>query len=164
MSRIEDSLHVSGHLSAASMSVPDNTIKDSAVASDANISAAKLQHQHHFTYVQDGTVASATTPVSLVRAQGGGTVIDVIAVLKTANTGDATVSVDVQVGGTSILTSPIQFTSADPGGTVKKATLDSSKVSRNQNDVLDVVVTASVGTGSLGQDLLVMVVVREGAD
>lgn len=164
MSRIEDSLHVAQHLSAGSMSIPANTIRDDAVAADANLSASKLEHQHHFTYSQDGTAATATVPLAVVRSQNGGTVIEVMAVLKTANTGDATVNVDLQVGGTSLLASPIQFSSSDAGGTVKKGTLDSSKVSRNQNDVLDVVVTANAGTGTLGQDLLVMVVLREGAD
>ena len=165
--RIAGDLIVEGLLSASQMVLPPSTVRDDAVAADAGLSASKLEHQHHASYRQPKgqAVASQQAVLHAVRSASGAQLVEAVAVLGTPCTGDATVTVDLKdKNGNSVLTSPIQFSSSDGAYAVKKAAAAASAAQLSQNDVLVVDVTASAGTGTVGQDLLVFAVVREDAD
>lgn len=165
--RIAGDLLVDGLVSPGQLVIPPGTLRDDGVAADAAIAASKLQHQHQPAYRQPKgqAVASQQALLHAVRSAAGASLVEVVAVLGTPCTGDATVTVDVKdKNGNSLLTSTIQFSSSDGAYAVKKAAAAASAAQLSQNDVLVVDVQAAPGTGSVGQDLLVFPVIRENAD
>lgn len=152
---------------AGGMALPDNVVGNAQVLDLTDIAATKLQHRNHINYAQVGgaDVVDATVIVHLVRATG---VVRSIRVRPgTVPTGgDKTVSVDVQKAGngsnswTSLLSSPISFSSSDTDHTLKAGTLIGSPVVA-ANDAIRIVVDAAGSTGTQGQGLVVDIAIDE---
>jgi hypothetical protein len=162
---INNDLHVAGHLSCKTFTLPAACVSNATIAGAAGIEATKVVHQFPL-YVQQapGTaVVSATTLIHIARAVG--TVVSIEAITTTPTTGgDRTVSIDLQksTGGGSfatILSAPISLTNATTARTVVSATI--SNPSLVDGDLLQVVVTVAGAAGSQAQGLLVTVTLRE---
>ena len=79
----------------------------------------------------------------------------------TACTGDSTITVDLHKNGASILTGVITLDSANTAYIVEAGTLSSATLA--DGDVLEVVVNATVGTGTLGNGVFASCIIREDA-
>ena len=167
--RLDEDLYVNGNLSAKTMTVPASSVADLQVAAAANIVTSKVQHKHRHVYGQSGTATTVTIPVHVVRATtplaGGAsataTVIDFRAGSIVACIGTATITVDLQKNGSSILTAVITLNSSSTARTPQAATISSGALVAG--DWLDAVITATVSTGTLGTGLLVQLEVDESA-
>lgn len=161
-SRIEGNVHVTGGLSANSMTIPSGSVDNAKIAAGADISASKLEHQHQITLAQDnGSAATAQTRVVHVVYGTAGTLVAVQAGCETPCVGDSTIDVDVHKNGSSILSAAIELSSSESAyelvdGTIATATLAA-------DDVLEVVISVTAGTGTLGQGVFANLVVREDA-
>lgn len=147
------------------VTLPSGTVSASTIAAGANVETSKLVHRHSLNYNQasGASVATATVPVFIAR----GTTITIRAIeaaILVAAAGAATVTVDLQksTGGgafASVLSSTIDFDSASVVRTVTAGTL--SATSATDGDILQLVVTATAGGGTLPQGLIVTLTLDE---
>lgn len=117
-----------------------------------------MGHQHSKSYGQTGTAVAATIPIHIV-AGATGTLRAIKCALVAACTGNATVSVDVKVNGTTVLSAPMSLTLTETAYEVVAGTISSADVVTD--DVITVVVVVSAGTGALGTGLAALVVLDE---
>jgi hypothetical protein len=169
MGRIDEDLYINGNLSAKSMSIPASGVGDAQVAAGANLSASKLQHRDRFVFGQSGAAASATAPIRVAVATTPlsstdtptARVVSVRAGSITPCTGNATITVDVQKGGASMLTGVITLDASNSARVAEEGVLADGDL--ETGDWVDLVVVATVGTGALGTGLLVEVEIDETA-
>lgn len=161
--RIPANLTVEGNLAANTMTLPASSVGDSQVKSDANVDADKLQSRNYALLQQDRGSAAATQRQTVHICRGTtGIIKEIATTLSVANVGDSTVDVDVLLNGTTVMGGgAIQFTSSDSALAIKTGTLTTTALA--QGDVLEISITATVGTGTLGQGLLVQVKIDEDA-
>ena len=114
-------------------------------------------------YTQEGTAADATQFLTMVTGASG-TLKAVYAGCLVANIGDSTITVDIKQGNageasTTVLDSVISLDSGDSNREAVGGTL--SVTDLNNEDVIEVVIDATIGTGTLGVDVLVVLVYDE---
>lgn len=155
-------LYVSGVLSAGTFNLSSGSVTDAAVLSNAGIDADKLEHRHRITYSQESGTTSATEDKIIHVVHGtAGTVNAFEAGSVTLCTGAGTITVDLHKNGSTILSAPITL---DTGNTVyvtESGTISSASLS--DGDVLEVVVVATAGGGSVGNGVFASVEIDEDA-
>lgn len=151
-------LVVAGNLRPNSFTPPAGCIPNAAIPPAAGIAYTKLQQKHQPVYSQAGTAAAETRVVHVVLGASG-TLVSVAACLVTACTGDATVTVDLQKNGTTILTAPLELGSGVAAFDLATGTIDAEDL--EADDVLTAVVTVDAGTGALGTGLAVVLEIAE---
>lgn len=158
--RIEGDVLINGTLTVVTdLNAPASSITNAAIDSAAGIEATKLEHQYQPVYAQgSGTTAAAATETLYV-AYGAGTLIAFRAGSVVANVGAATCTVDLKKNGTTMLSAVITLDSANTARVVEAATLSVTSIAAG--DVLEVVVTASAGGGTLATGLFCQAIIRE---
>lgn len=162
---INNDLYVGGNIACKTMSIPVSSVADAQVSSpsppSAAVQAAKLQHQYEDVYRQVSTVTVAADQQVLHVVRGTtGVILDYKAGCVTPCTGNATITVDLLLNGSSILTSTISLSSSQAAyATVLAAGFTSNALAAT--NVLEVKVTTAVGTGVLGKGLFVLLSLRE---
>lgn len=151
-----DSVNMAG---AGTVQHKAGSVESDHIATGANIAASKLTTRLHQTLNQDDGSAATAQTRAVYQARASATLQEVYATVLTAATGDSTVTIDVQKNGTSVLDSTFQVDSADAAYAKVSGTLTTTTVS--DDEVIEVVVTVSAGTGTLPQGLMVTVVVDE---
>jgi hypothetical protein len=160
MGQITDNLQINGQLSATSMVIPPGSLTDAGVNASAKIAATKLQHQHRVPFAQpSATTASSVTQV--LHSVYGATAIAIAfrAGCIVPCVGAATITVDLKKNGASILSAPISLGSANAIRQLIAGTITSPNLV--VNDVLEMVVVATAGGGTIGQGLFVELTVNE---
>ena len=132
------------------------------VKSDAAIDATKLKHQHRAISQQesDTTAAAEDRIIHVVRGTTG-TLKEFKAGVVVACVGDSTITVDLHKNGVSVLTAAISIDSGDAAYALVEGTIDSDSVV--VGDVLEVVVTVTAGTGTLGKGVFAYLDLHEDA-
>lgn len=160
---IDQDLHVRGKLSSTQFTSPNGSITNDSIKAAAGVEASKLQHQFQKNLAQvHGTAATTERRVIHTVRGVSGTVVEFRAGVVVAITGDSTIDVDLIKNGTTILSAAIQLDNANTAYAFEDATISSATLAAD--DVLEVVVTATVNTGTLGQGLFVETTIREDAD
>lgn len=163
MTIIDGDLWVKGNVSGQSMTIPAGSVTNSAVKAAAGMDQSKLQHQHRKSYNQafGSAVAAETRTVHIVYGATG----TILAFRASLNglvcAGAAVITVDLKKNGASILSAVLTFNSTHTLRQILSGTFSSAALVAG--DVLDVVVTAVAGGGTLGQGLGVDLVVAEDA-
>lgn len=143
--RIEGNLYVAGSLSCTSMGIPPATVDDAAVEPAAGIAASKLEHRYKAGYSQ--AIAAAATTGSYVihsfSATGGVEAFKAACATKPA--GDATVTLNLLNGTSSILTAAVTLNSSSTNYTFQAGTISTSACTAG--NVLVLSIAASTGTG-----------------
>ncbi len=153
---------VRGTIYSSAQTYPAGSILDAAIASGANIGAAKLQFQRKIIYVNAASATSATAETKVVficNAAAGATVVSFRAGCAVANIGAATVTVDLKKNGTTILSAPISLSSSQAAYAAVAAAFASTALVTD--DVLEVVITATAGGGTLGKGLFAELIIKE---
>lgn len=148
-SRIEGDHQFSGIVSFTNqVTFPAAAVTAANVKADARVETSKLQHRHskHHSQGSGTTAADESKPIHVVFGATG-TIPSFKAGCVVANIGDSTVTFDLKKNGSSVLSAPISFSSADAAYSVKSGTISSPNVVAG--DVLEVVIDATVGTGTL---------------
>jgi hypothetical protein len=157
--RIEGDLYVNGNFWAKSQTVAAGAIADAQVAAGAGIAATKLQHQHRATYAQPNTTTTTETR-ALHRVFGAtGTVIGFSAGNIAVNAGAATITVDLKKNGVSILTGVITLDNTNTNRVAEAGSIASGSVVAG--DLLEIVVTATAGGGTLGTGFFCSATINE---
>ncbi|SRR6266516_181430 len=128
-----------------------------SLGSTANVQPNAMDHQHVKTYQQSGTAVSATAALHECRGTAG-----IIKSLRAGSIvaciGAATITIDLQKssgGGAfaTVLSAVITLNSASPPRVSVAGAISSSALA--QGDVLQIVITATAGGGTLGTGLWV---------
>jgi hypothetical protein len=164
ISTINSDLFVNGSISSKGFTAPDSSITNAMVQSNAGIEATKVIHQQIIRNRHDGTVTATTKLLHLAEADGEIISVKVRAI--TAPTGDFNYTVDIKKAAASgafasILSSVITIDSSVSDNTNESGTLSTTTYSAD--DVFQVVVAVSGGTGVQGSDYIVSLVLREPA-
>ena len=161
LSTIEGDLRVRGTLQADYFTPPAASVGDDQVSSASPISADKLKHQYLPTYSQPNTTATTETRVIHV-ARAAGTIEGFRAGSIAPCSGAATITFDLRKNGTTVLSSVITLDNANTARVIEAGTLSGSPTVV-AGDVLEVVITATAGGGTLGTGAFCQAIVREGA-
>lgn len=142
-------VYVNGNLGAKTFSPPAGCIGNAAIAAGAGLAATKLQHQHEITYGQPGGAISFTERKVIHVIKGAtGNVLNFRAGIRTACVGAATITFDLQKNGSSILTAVITVDNTKTAYQLTEAAIATPAVV--QGDVLEAVIVATAGGGTLG--------------
>jgi len=162
MFRVEEEGQFRGAVTLLSVNLPAGSVADATVASAAGIAASKLEHQHRLIYSQesDTTAASEDRVIHVVEGATGD-IQSIKAGSVVANIGAATITVDLHKNGASILTAPISLDSGDSAYDVVDGVVDTATLA--VDDVLEIVVVATAGGGTLGKGVFASVDLFEDA-
>jgi len=148
--RIEDTGVFRGLVQFLSILLPPGAVTAANIAAAAGVEATKLEHQHREIYQQesDTTSVSEDRVVHVVKGTTGdlktfraGSVV--------ANIGAATITVDLHKNGSTILSAPITLDNGDAAYALVAGVISSEPVVAD--DVLEVVVVATAGGGTVGK-------------
>ena len=158
--QVPGDLIVGGNLSAQGMTIPGGAVADANIAANAKIAASKLQNARTISVQLNGPTTTVTTQTQWITSIKGanGNLIDVNAFIAVAAVGAATVTIDLQksTGGgafATVLSSTIAINNATVVRTATAGTITSATVVAG--DILELIVTATAGGGTLPQGLLV---------
>lgn len=152
-------LALTGPVSLPAASVGNTEIGASVAAP---IDAEKIEQQVLQRYSTSGTAASATVPIH--RAEGDGTIVALRCGSIAIAIGAATVTVDLQKNGTSVLTgaTPLTLDSSNVARTLEDASIATAGYS--EADFFELVIVATAGGGTLPTGLMIEFVCREKAE
>lgn len=155
-------MHVRGHLTADTMSVPGGAVGNEQWDPGNPLSAINQDHQYMPVYAQKHGVAVADERMPLHVANGDGTLVAVYVGVVVKPVGDSEVTVDILKNGTTVLTIVFTVDNTITNFIREAASIDDDDV--EAGDVFEVVVDATVGTGTLPQGLFVQAIFRESAE
>lgn len=162
LSRHAGDLHVTGTISGGTTSLSSGAVLNASVAANAGIDADKLEHRFQKVVAQESGTTSATEDRVVHVVHGTtGTVVAFEAGSVTACAGAATITVDLHKNGTTILSAPITLNSSSTAYIVQTATISSASLA--DGDVLEVVIVATAGGGTLGNGVFASVQLDEDA-
>lgn len=163
MSRIEGNLIVTGRMTPQTgLDIPASSVTDAAVHPTAAISAAKLQHQFEPVYAQASATTAFTESRVLHVVRGATATVEAFhAGSVVACLGAATITVDLKKNGASVLSAPIVLDNANVARVLEAATIASPNLVAG--DVLECIITATAGGGTLGTGFFARAIVREAA-
>lgn len=159
--RMEGDIYFAGACQFKNVVVNDGSITNAKIATAAAIAASKLVHQHRIGYSQANSAAATETRVIYTCYGATGTIKSFKAGSIAAAIGDSTVTLDLKKNGTTVLSAVITLDNANTARVVEAATL--SVTTLVAGDVLEVVVTATIGTGTLPTGLFATLTVEEDA-
>lgn len=149
-SNIDGSLNVANRLTCKFFTPPAECITDAAVASDTQLAADKLQHQHAPTFSQDiGATATAQGKVLHV-ARFAGKLESFHAGSVVACIGAATITWNLKKNGTTVLSSTLVLNSSNTAYVSVPATLNPAAVDYVAGDTFTAELTAAAGGGTIG--------------
>ncbi len=156
-------LVLTGTLIPGGLLAPAGCISASNIGSPAagqpGVASSKLNHRQHRVYAQaNATIVTATIPVWLTYGTAG-TVLSFKAGSIVACIGAATVTVDLQKNGSSVLTAPITLNSSSVARVAQTATISTPATAAG--DWFDMVVAATAGGGTIGTGLYAEAILDE---
>lgn len=156
----EEDLFVRGTLVPSAIAMPQNAITSGdQVRAGANIPADKTEQRFFPAWSQPNTAASTETRTLFV-ARRSGTVNAVLAGSIGVAVGDAITTIDVKKNGTTILSGIITLDSANTARVVELGTI-SGGGTFVAGDWYEVVITATIGTGTLPTGVFVQLEVDQ---
>ena len=161
MANTLESLTVTGLAAfGGTVSLPSNTLINGNWNPNSPLQCTNQQIQVHklFAQVHGSAAAAERRPVHLAR--GAGTLVSVRVGQVVAATGDSTATVDVKKNGSTALSGTVGISSANAAYTEQTGSPLSSGA-YVADDVFEVAVTVSAGTGTLPQGIYVELVFRE---
>ena len=151
MMKIEDTVYYGAAATfGGPVNLPSACVGNDQIKTGEAVQAEKLEHQHRAGYSQESaTTAADESRVFHVVKGATGTLQAFSAGCVVANVGDSTITVDLLKNGVTVLTAPISLSVAEAAYEVAAGVLSGTSVV--VGDVLEVVIDATVGTGTLGK-------------
>lgn len=150
---VEGDARIRGAVIADQINPTTGTVGDNEVKGSDPITGDKLYHRYHMLHTQKHGTATAAERRVVHVAKEAGNIGDVRAGVVVACTGDSTISIAIKKNGTNILNAPIVLDNSNTAFSKEQGTF--SVDTYVSGDVLEVDVTVSAGTGTLGQGLFV---------
>lgn len=162
MNKIEGDLNVTGVLKVGAMTIPANAVGNSQFTSGDPLDEDKQEHRHVITYSQKHGTATVTERFPIHVSYEAGSLLEVLIGNVVACVGDSTITVDVYKNGVSVLAAPVTLDNSNTAFTGQELASISTPT-YGAAVVFEVVVVATVGTGTLGQGLFVRLSFAEDA-
>jgi len=161
--RVEENGQFRGAVSFLNLGMNDGCVENKHVKAEAGLSASKLEHQHRAVCAQESAAACADEAhvVHIVKGTAG-TLKSFQAGCVVACIGDSTITVDLLKDGVSVLTAAISLSSAEAAYELVEGVIDTAAVVAD--DVLEVAIDGTVGTGTLGTGVFAYVDLHEDVD
>lgn len=154
---------VTGNFSAKTITLPAGGVSDQNIAAGAPnrfVSASKLEHQSAKHFSQGSATVASSATQSLHSVYGATATLLAFSVgCIVAPVGAATVSFDLKVAGVSLLSAPVVLNSSSVSRTPQFATVATPGLTQNQ--LVEIVVTATAGGGTLPSGIYADVVLTE---
>lgn len=160
MNTIEGDLNVTGNLLAGGFTLPNNSVGSGNVKSTDPLDQTKTKPRYCKHALQQGTVVTLTQHLHVAHAAGAIEANYRIALI-TPCIGDSTVSVSIHKNGVNITGTPAVLSNANAAYANVSGSISPGSVSYVAGDVFTAVVTATVGTGTLGANLVVSAQFKE---
>lgn len=141
------------------VSLPSGTVTNANIATAAGIVASKLVSRRSIGYGQPNSAATTETRVVFACYGTTATVLQFAAGSIAKAVGDSTVTIDLKKNGSSILSAVITLDSGNTNRLLETATLSSTALVAG--DWLEIVITATVGTGTLPTGVFVRLLLDE---
>ncbi len=156
-------LVVQGTGSFKQINLPAGSVTPAALAAGAPgnyfpVSGMRQKFRRLFATASAATAATAQQPLHVV-VGATATAIGFEAGLITACTGNATVTVDLKINGTSILSAPVVLSDTSTARVPVSAGILTAALTSGQ--IVEIVVTVSAGTGTIGQGLFAVFTIDE---
>lgn len=159
-SKVDGNLYVSGEGKFGSFVLPTNSVDDSNIKTTNPITAEKMYHQHQKNFCQKHTETAAVERRVIHTAYDAGVLESFRVFATVANIGDSTVTVNLYKNGSTILSSVPVLDSGDAAYTgIVLGTFSATPYVAN--DVFEIVVTVSAGTGTLAKGVNAEFISRE---
>ena len=139
------------------LDIPAQSVTDREMSTTAAVATGKLKHRFQPGYSQPNTASTTETKTIFVARQIGA-ISEIVAGSITAAIGKATVTIDLKKNNVSVMTTIITLDNANVARTVEVGVLDATKTTLAIGDWLEIVITATVGTGTLPTGLFMEVV------
>ena len=164
MFRVEEAGQFRGATTFLDLRPNAGFLESGHVEASAGIEASKLEHQHRATYAQESATTAAAANDRVIHVVKGttGTLKTFSAGCVVANIGNSTIDVDLHKNGVSVLTAAISIDSGDAAYAIVAGIIDTAAVVAD--DVLEVVVTVTAGTGTLGKGVFASLDLWEDVD
>ncbi len=160
-----DDVRVNGNLSAGSFSPPADSIGDNAVqtpsGTDPGIQVSKLEHRFHAVYADESATTTASEARVIHVARRAGTIEEFGAGSVVAAVGGATVTVDLLVNGSSVLTSTFVLDNANSAYDFETGTINTPTLAAG--DVVEASWVAAAGGGTIPLGFYVEARIKENA-
>lgn len=160
---IQGDMVVNGNLSAKTQTLAAGSVNDSDVAAGAPgkfVAASKLEHQSVKHFSQGSAVVATSVAFSVHSVYGTtGVLLAFSAGCVVVPIGAATVTVDLKVNGTSLLSAPITLNSSSVARTPQFATFATTALVAG--NLLEVVTVATAGGGTLPDGVYADAVITE---
>jgi len=164
--RIEGATYFSTLLCGA-ITLPAGSVDKTTVATSAGIEQTKLEHQHRIGYHQAKSDATADNRIVYTCYGTTGSVLAVEAGTQVVCGGDSTITIAVNrkrgAASVAVLSASIVLDSNNVVYTPEAGTIDTANDDLLEHDCLEVAVTVSPGSGTLGDGLFVSITVAEDA-
>lgn len=157
--QFQSDVAISGNLSCGTFSAPVSCIGDANVSSSNPLLCTKSYQQVRAKFSQAHGVAAITERRVIHKAQAAGSVYAIKALLVIPNIGAATITVDLRKNGTTVMTGVITLSSTGVAYIASSGAI--ATTSYAVDDVFELVITATVSTGTLGQGLFIDTIFRE---
>lgn len=155
-----DHVNITGTLIVGAFVPPNDSIGNEHVKSSDPLDHTKAKPRFAKHALQQSTVTSLVQHLHVAHTSGS---IESLfrAALVTPCLGDSTIAVSIFKNGVNITSSPISLTSATGAYINVAGTINPSLLNYVAGDVFTAVVTATVGTGTLGGNLVVSAQFKE---
>ncbi|MEP0848619.1 MAG: hypothetical protein HRF50_17575 [Phycisphaerae bacterium] len=151
-SLIEGDIHFSGNVTfGAGVTLPNGAVTAGKVAAGAAIEATKLQQRNRAPWRQGNSDADAADGTQVIYTVTGatGTLREFKAGCVTPCTTGASITVDLRKNGASVLSAVITLDQTQSARQLVSAAISTMAVAAG--DVLEVVIDATPGTGTIGK-------------
>lgn len=156
---IDGDLTIRGNLNCQSITLPQNALDSPGqIKAGINIPADKTEQRFFPSWHQPNSAASTETRTLFV-ARRSGTLNEVIAGSIAPASGNATVTVDVRKNGTTVLAAVITLDNTNTARVVEAGSVTSAAFV--VGDWFDVVITATIGSGTLPTGVFVQLEVDQ---
>lgn len=143
--------------------VPAGSFGNTQASAADPLDATKVKHQYVKTLAQVHGTPAATERRVVHVARAAGNVVAAEAGHVVAGAAGATLTVDVRKNGTTVLTGAISHDVTAAAFAETAGAVDATPAAYVAGDVIEVVITATAGAGTLPQGVYANVVMREGA-
>ena len=158
---IPNDVFITGNLSTKTMTIPNATVTDATIASNAGVQATKLIHQYQVVHADPSATAASTYKKTIYVVHGANaTLVAFVAGCVTPCIGSDTITVKLRKNGTDILTADISLTNAQSAYQLVTAAGFTSTTAV-AGDVFEIDITANHSSGTLGAGLFAELVLTE---
>jgi hypothetical protein len=150
---LQGNLIINGRVTPKELDYPVGSLTNAGLSPSADLETHKMRHQYRGVHADKSGTTTAAFSAVLFHAHGTGELKGFRVGNIAPCIGDSTITVDLKKNGSTVLSSTVVLDNANTARVAEIATVNPSLIAYAANDVFEMVVTVSAGTGTLGTGL-----------